>query len=254
MNREKRVKFSRFRNRLFDLLGEIASVTYIGQFYTHVMEISPQTDFATCNGCGSDIKYFERKCECGNEPDWDGLVSCRSCDTEFSEPIEELSESNNTVIEQKCCRCGDNIWLGISDNVIDMEPHTNMVVSKSELPKPSDFTHFRKAKGDPTGQQMDYRAKLSNDDERGIHVKEFDEKYHIHWDECDPSENRLRHFIEDANYWWITIIFTCYSLYILYKIYTGDWGAVEARLRGLGPILPGGSGWERQFNESEDES
>lgn len=231
------------RNAIVDALGELAATTYIGKIYTYIRNISPQTTFAECRSCNTSIRYFEPVCSvCSTTQDWSGSITCPNCSTEFGMSNDHLDSTKGQTISEICSECGNSIWKAIIEKVLDLDPHENMIVNKMSVPDP-ETAGFTEEVGDPTGQQADYRT-VSPYDQRGIHVKEYENAYYIHWDKYAPSEDRIAHIIEDTKYWWELLAIVVYALY---QLITGR-NDIEQILRALGPVLPGGSNWEQQFN------
>lgn len=91
-----------------------------------------------------------------------------------------------------------NSWSYIARVVLNLPEHTDRKVMKWSVPHPLE-AGFRKGHGDYAEQKGDYRLALL--DGRGLHIKEYDNYYLIHWDRWDPSINPLGHIFEDAPHW-----------------------------------------------------
>lgn len=89
-------------------------------------------------------------------------------------------------------------WKDIVRAVLNLLEHEDLKIMKGVVLHPSKVG-FRKAIGEPVGQKADYR--LAFPDGRGIHVKEYDHYYLIHWDKKDPKIDPLGHLLEDAPHW-----------------------------------------------------
>ena len=57
---------------------------------------------------------------------------------------------------------------------------------------------FVKSLGEPHGQIADYRKSYGKE---GLHVREYKDRYTIHWDKTDPLSNPMGHLLEDAPHW-----------------------------------------------------
>jgi hypothetical protein len=80
--------------------------------------------------------------------------------------------------------------------VLSLPPRTDLAVAKAGVSQPEEWG-FEKSAGKPVGQLANYRLALEERDE-GIHVKEYDDGYLVHWDEVDPSNGFLEHCLTDA--------------------------------------------------------
>jgi len=88
-------------------------------------------------------------------------------------------------------------WDAVILEVLNLQKHEDLKISKSKLPDlPLEF-HTRLA--DEDGQIADYGLAL--EDGTGIHVKEYDDYYKIHWDQKDPNIDPLGHLIYDSPGW-----------------------------------------------------
>lgn len=83
-------------------------------------------------------------------------------------------------------------WNYVVVEVLHQPCHTNLKVRKTEIAHPS-RSSFYLSTGEPQGQLADYRKCLQ--DGRGLHIREYEEYYLIHWDKVDPS-NIIGHLIE----------------------------------------------------------
>ena len=90
---------------------------------------------------------------------------------------------------------GTYSWGDVARAVLNLPEHIDLKVMKWSVPHPLE-AGFREGLGDPVGQKANYRLALF--DGRGLHVKEYDNYYLIHWDRWDPSIYPLRHIFEDA--------------------------------------------------------
>jgi len=88
-------------------------------------------------------------------------------------------------------------WNGVISEVLVLSKHQDLTIIKSKLPVlPQEF-HTRLA--DEDGQNADFGLAL--EDGTGIHVKEYDDYYKIHWDQKDPNVDPLGHLIYDSPGW-----------------------------------------------------
>jgi len=85
--------------------------------------------------------------------------------------------------------------------VLNLPPHEELVVSKSKWRLPPDA---KKTLGELRGQIADWEITL--DDERRIHIVEFEDHYMIHWDFVSPHVNPLKHLRLDAKHWYDLLI------------------------------------------------
>ena len=90
-------------------------------------------------------------------------------------------------------------WVVVEYNVLQRPCHQDVKVERYEVQHPSTTVGFYKSTGAPQGQIADYRKPLNND--RGLHVREFVDRYLVHWDNFDPSTNLIGHFIVDAPFY-----------------------------------------------------
>jgi len=72
------------------------------------------------------------------------------------------------------------------------------------------YSGYVKGSGDYDGQNADYRKALA--DGKGIHVKEYDNYYLVHWDVRDPDIDPLGHLWHDARHWLVIGIFALVAL------------------------------------------
>ncbi|HET7337700.1 MAG TPA: hypothetical protein VFJ23_07400 [Candidatus Nitrosotalea sp.] len=96
---------------------------------------------------------------------------------------------------------GNYTWEQVIGTVLQHPAHTDIVVHKTMIPPLPDY--FTERMADADGQKADYGASL--EDKRGIHVKEYDEHYKVHWDRRDPNVDPLGHLYHDAFHWVIII-------------------------------------------------
>jgi len=67
----------------------------------------------------------------------------------------------------------------------------------SEVPHPSASSFMVKHMGEPKGQVADWRASL-DEDERGFHAVEYEDRYECHIDKKDPFKDPLGHLVHDS--------------------------------------------------------
>jgi hypothetical protein len=75
-------------------------------------------------------------------------------------------------------------WKNIVQCVLTKPAHQDVEVFKSAIQHPSS-EGFKPRLGDFQGQSADYGMALS--DRRGIHIREYADRYVVHWDLVDPS-------------------------------------------------------------------
>jgi hypothetical protein len=86
-------------------------------------------------------------------------------------------------------------WSCVIEGVLHLSKHQDLKVMKGAVPHPLEVG-FKASVGGPAGQRADYR--LSLPDGRGIHVREYEDYYLVHWDGRDPSVDPIGHVMEDA--------------------------------------------------------
>ena len=93
----------------------------------------------------------------------------------------------------------DHVWDAIIRVVKQLPPHEDVRVEHFEVDGIPDDFYERPA--DHDGQDADYGFPL--DDGAGIHVKEYDDHYRVHWDKRDPMTDPLGHLYEDSPKWLV---------------------------------------------------
>lgn len=93
-------------------------------------------------------------------------------------------------------------WEQMIGTSLGYPPHTDIIVEKPMVPPIP--AYFSRRFGDSDGQKADYGAGLT--DGRGIHLKEYDNYYKIHWDKRDPKRDPIGHLYHDAPHWLAAII------------------------------------------------
>ncbi len=96
-----------------------------------------------------------------------------------------------------------NSWRVIIEIVLSKPAHTDVSISKLEVPHPL-AAGFVKHFGDLAGQIANYRLPLG--DGRELHVKEYNENYSAHWDHSSAVRNPLGHILRDGTKWFFLII------------------------------------------------
>lgn len=92
-------------------------------------------------------------------------------------------------------------WEEIAITALSHPAHTDIVVGHNMVPPLPE--HFTPRPADPNGQLADYGTSLP--DNRGIHVKVYDDHYKVHWDKKDPKKDPLGHLYHDAPHWLAVI-------------------------------------------------
>ncbi len=119
-------------------------------------------------------------------------------------------------------------WRVVIEIVLSKPAHTDVPVSKFELPHPLlSGLGFVKHFGDDAGQIADYRLPLP--DGRELHVKEYAEDYETHWDHSSAIRNPPGHLLRDGTKWLFLII----TLIVLGAFAGGYW--LGSRGRGKTP-------------------
>jgi len=144
---------------------------------------------ANCPHCDAPLAHLRRGCDaCERRVSWDWTEPCPSCGTETD------------VARSQCRDCGADCspWGAVVARVFRGRPHADLHVAKDAVPSPAS-AGFVLHVGDPRGQRADYRRPFP--DGTGVHVKEFSDRYEVHWDEVDPTEDFLGHVLADAPHW-----------------------------------------------------
>jgi len=82
--------------------------------------------------------------------------------------------------------------------------HQDVEIMKSSVPHPLG-EGFAGRMGDLQGQLADYGMRLQ--DGRGIHVREYSDRFLAHWDKVDPSGDPFGHLVQDAPHWIVIGVF-----------------------------------------------
>lgn len=88
-------------------------------------------------------------------------------------------------------------WENVIDIVLTHPAHTEIIVEFWMVPPLPNYFTSRPA--DASGQIDDYGVGL--EDGKGIHVKQFENCWTIHWDKKDPNQDPLGHLYHDAPHW-----------------------------------------------------
>ncbi|MFC4551821.1 MULTISPECIES: hypothetical protein [Halorussus] len=147
---------------------------------------------AACPHCDASLDYLSRGCaECGQRVPWEWTEPCLVCDSEVDYTDDRCPD----------CRTRLSVWDGIVARVLRETHHVDFHVAKDAVPHPKSEGFVRHT-GDPRGQYADYRRPEL--DGRGIHVKEYRDRFHVHWDKVDPTGSRRamwNHVLVDAPHW-----------------------------------------------------
>lgn len=130
----------------------------------------------------------------------------------------------------------NHMWNAIVDIVLNLRPGQDYSVPKKLAPHPS-TVGFAQSLGMPKGETGHWRYALP--DGRGVHVREFDTEYRIHWDRVDPHVDLIGHLRVDAPGVWIVL---CGGLCALALMAIGKgWksGALLGCLLGAMTVSPG---------------
>jgi len=145
---------------------------------------------AQCPHCDASLDYLQRGCEtCERRVTWDWTEPCPECEA-------AVDYSGRSSCPE--CRTDLSVWDGIGARVLRKRYHVDLRIAKDAVSHPSSAGLVCHT-GDPRGQRADYRRPLP--DGRGIHVKEFADRYEVHWDKVDPTEDFLGHVLADAPHW-----------------------------------------------------
>lgn len=79
--------------------------------------------------------------------------------------------------------------------VLRRPAHVEIPIPRDDIPHPLSMG-FRKDFGEPRGQIADYRVTL--EDGRSVHVREYKESWKIHWDKMDWMVNAVEHLRKDS--------------------------------------------------------
>lgn len=85
-------------------------------------------------------------------------------------------------------------WLTVVDATLELPQHAKLKVSRGDLPHPSESGLYP-SRG-MARRCRHYRHALP--DGRGLHVHEYPDHYHVHWDAVDPSVSLARHLVHDV--------------------------------------------------------
>ncbi len=88
-------------------------------------------------------------------------------------------------------------WNTIVQLVLKYPPHQDLKVDKSAVLHPLKEGFVRRI-GELQGQIADFGRRLP--DGRGVHIREFDDHFLVHWDKVDPSDP-IGHLVQDAPHW-----------------------------------------------------
>lgn len=131
--------------------------------------------------------YAERCGECEWYQRWsDELMAvCPNCDSHSS-------------VTGQTCRCGEPLsrWDSVIQVVNTFESGQDIAVSKQGISDPEVMPDFRPSIGLDTTPAADYRLELNTGS--GLHIKEYDRVYEVHWDEIDPAVDPIGHCAVDA--------------------------------------------------------
>ena len=97
------------------------------------------------------------------------------------------------------------VWDNFEDRVFRLPPRVDLEVKKSLVEHPTE-AGYRRSSGLPMGQSKDFRQARS--DGRGLHIREYESVYRLHWDECEPGASLLGHLSADTPRLFLAYSFT----------------------------------------------
>lgn len=92
----------------------------------------------------------------------------------------------------------------LEDYILQFPAHKDISVDKSFFNKEA-LQQFKSVWGDDDGQIANYRQEIEKNG-AGIHIKEYDDFYKIHWDKSNPATDPLGHLIKDAPHHIPTVV------------------------------------------------
>ena len=84
--------------------------------------------------------------------------------------------------------------------VLNNPEHEDLIIPKAMLGNLSEFG-FCESIGELQGQLRDFRLALP--DRRGIHIREYNDYYKMHWDIVDPHTDPMNHLRYDAPHFFV---------------------------------------------------
>ncbi len=86
--------------------------------------------------------------------------------------------------------------------VLKRPPHRDIRLDKNSILHPQECGFLRR-RGFPHGQMADWEIVLP--DGRSIHVREYRDRYEVHWDKVSPRVSILNHLRKDSPRCWIML-------------------------------------------------
>ena len=86
-------------------------------------------------------------------------------------------------------------WHAVALAVMALPKHGKMLVPRAAVPHPSEAGLYRST---GLNRKCSGHYRHAMPDGRGLHVHEYADHYHVHWDAWDPSVSLLRHFLHDV--------------------------------------------------------
>jgi len=86
-------------------------------------------------------------------------------------------------------------WDSFTERILRAKPRQDLRIPKGLIESPLE-ANFIAGKGLPKGQLADWRKTLK--DGRGLHIREYETDYKIHWDEVDPGLSLVKHLSQDT--------------------------------------------------------
>lgn len=155
---------------------------------------------ATCPHCDARLDYLRRGCEtCEQRVSWEWTEPCLACG----------ADADYTRSRCPDCEARLSDWDGIAERVRNLPPHVDLQIAKDAVTNPR-TEGFVGHTGDPRGQYADLRRPLP--DGTGLHVKEYADRFDVHWDKVDPTQNFLGHLVADAPHWFLFGGFAAFKL------------------------------------------
>lgn len=144
-----------------------------------------------CPHCAAPLDYLRRGCgTCERRVPWEWTEPCQACGAAAD------------YTDSYCANCDArlSVWDGIAERIRGVPAHVDFRIAKDAVPHPR-TEGFVRHTGDPRGQHADYRRPLP--DGSGLHVKEYADRFDVHWDKVDPTESFLGHLVADAPHWFL---------------------------------------------------